>query len=226
MELVNPFFKDLVFTKVEPKEGFTIYAAAVSATLGDGKKQYVLVLVPTHMAIVDQAHIHELHWHNVQTRYLQNGYRLAPQRFAVPKGIPLLMFHITRREVSRSTYVAEDNVPLQMDLLHDPKKKSVHQYYDKMNIVGALMTFRCSISVANPIAVSLSNLPSSVPLMMPMAREGVVRPPMPERPQPKQTFARAPISSMMKMPPRPGNVPIMVQQQQTGRGDSDSFEFV
>jgi len=224
MDRVNPFFKDLIFTKVEPKEGFTIYAAAVSATLGDGKKQYVLVLVPTHMAIVDQARIHELHWSNVQTRYLQNGYRLPPQRFAVPKGIPLLMFHIQRRDTPRSTYIAEDNVPLEMDLLHDPKKKSIHQYYDKMNIVGAIMTFRCSISVISPTSVPLSSLPMTVPLMMPAPRERQQAPPPPA--QPKPTFARAPISSMTRMPPRPANVPIAVQQQQTGRGDSDAFELV
>jgi hypothetical protein len=226
MEIVNQYFKDLIFTKVEPKEGVTIYAAAVSATLADGKKQYVLVLVPSHMAIVDRAHMHELHWQNVQTRYLLNGYRLAPQRWSVPKGARLLMFNIVSREVTRSTYLAENGIPLEMDLIHDPKKKSIHQYYDKMNIVGAISTFRCSITSIAPTSIPLSQLPAhSAPIVHPRP---TIAPP-PPAPVARPTFARAPISSMMKVHPRPANVPHAVQQQARSRPQAqhdDSFELV
>ena len=150
MDIVNAYFGNLVFLKVENKENFTVYAAAISSSFGDGKKQYAIAFVPTHMAILDRAYLRDLHWQNFQTRIVTNGYKLPPQRWDIPKNLPTPMFQAISRTNIQTKYLPEDGSDLELILLHDPKKKSQFQYHNTMNLVAALATFRCSITCSSP----------------------------------------------------------------------------
>jgi hypothetical protein len=151
MDIINKCFDGVVLVKVENKEGFSIYAAALNSSFGDGNKQYILAFVPEHLSILEKAHLGELQWENVQTRLLSNGYKLPTgksmpqQKWVIPKGVENFMFNIKNRDESKSRYSAEGH-PLELILIHDPKKKSQYQYHNKFNLLAALSSFRCVIS--------------------------------------------------------------------------------
>lgn len=147
MELLNAYFDKLVFLKVEQKEGFTIYAASITSSYGDGKKTYALAFVPVHMAILDKGYLRDLHWQNFQTRVLSNGWKIQAQRWDMRqiKGLATPMFNLVERNEARTKYVCE-SAPLEMLLLHDPKKKSQYQYHNRINLLAALVTFKCILN--------------------------------------------------------------------------------
>jgi hypothetical protein len=146
MDIINSCFRDITFTKVEAKERFAIYAAAVTSSYGDGRKQYILAFVPEHLAIQDVAYIFDLRWENIQTRTLKNGYKIQPQRWTLPRDIPNFMFELVERTQDKSKYRSGGH-PLELVLLHDPKKTSSYQYHNRMNLLACLITFRCVISI-------------------------------------------------------------------------------
>lgn len=157
MDVLNAYFGDIVFFKAEQKENFTIYAAALASSFGDGRKQYALAFVPTHMAILKQGHLKDLHWQNIQTRTLTNGWKMKAQRWDIPKGLPLPMFTIVDRNANRSSYVCKE-LSLEMVLLHDPKKTSKFQYHNAMNLLAALVSFRCVINVIDDRHVDYTSM--------------------------------------------------------------------
>lgn len=146
-EIFNAYFEKLVFIKVDKKEDYTIYAASINSSFGDGKKEYVLLFVPVHMSIADRALIQDLHWKSLQTRILANGYKLKPQKWEIPRGLQSPMFNIIDRSQTRSKYVLEGFNDMEMILQHDPKKNSKMQYHNKLNIIAALSTFKCIIVI-------------------------------------------------------------------------------
>ena len=147
IDLVNVYFGKLVFSKVEQKENYIIYAAAISSAYADGKKQYVLAFVPMHLAILKKAYLSELPWINLQTRMIQSGYKLQAQRWDLEKGLPDPFFRIVERTQTYSKYLPEsDGMPFEMLLIHDPKKKSKFQYYNRMSLLGAFNTFGCVLN--------------------------------------------------------------------------------
>lgn len=168
MDVLNQYFASLVFFKAEYKEDFTLYAAAVASSYGDGKKQYVLLLVPSHMAILDKARIGDLHWSSLQTRILANGYnRLPAQRWNIPRGLPISMFQMIDRNAERSKYRCEDDPKLEMILLHDPKKKSAYQFTSNINIIAALTSFKCVLNIMEAPTAPIPPIPPINPLNIP-----------------------------------------------------------
>lgn len=147
MEIVNAYFAGLVFFKVEQKEGFTVYAASISSSFGDGKKTYALAFVPVHMGILNKGYLNELHWQNFQTRTLTNGWKIPNQRWDMKqlKGLPTPMFNAVDRNQARTKYICESE-PLEMVLLHDPKKNSIYQHHNRINLMAALATFKCVLN--------------------------------------------------------------------------------
>ena len=150
MDVINAYFGDIVFTKVEQKEGFMVYVASISSSYGDGKKQYALAMVQPQYAVKERAYLRDLQWQNLQTRLLQNGYRIPAQKWNIPRNLEMMMFEIVDRNAIRTKYILP-NHPIEMILLHDPKKKTQYQYHNRMNIVAALSSFRCVISVIENI---------------------------------------------------------------------------
>ena len=153
--IINEYFQNIVFQKVEHKENFIIYAANVRSSYGSADKTFALAFVPTHLAIMDRATLHDLNWSNLQTRLLPNGYPLQPQRWDIPPKSPAVMFKIVDRNAQRSKYVVDGpHGDVEMVLIHDPKKNTMYQYHNTMNIIAALMSFRCVISSTAPLPVA------------------------------------------------------------------------
>jgi hypothetical protein len=146
MEIINKYFGKIIFTKADLRENHSIYVASLSSSFQDGRKQYALAFVPIHLAIINKGYLSDLHWVNLQTRIMTNGYRLAPQRWEIPKGLDTPMFTAVERTESKTKYVS-DIYPLEMVLMHDPKKKSKFQYHGHINLLAALATFKCVISL-------------------------------------------------------------------------------
>jgi hypothetical protein len=146
-KIINRFFEKLIFVKLDKKEEYAIYGAALNSSFGDGKKEYVLLFVPTHMSILDRARIDDLHWKSLQTRILTNGYKMKAQKWDIPRGGNVPMFNIVHRNEERSKYTMDGDInnEVEMVIKHDPKKKSKMQYHNKMNIIAALGTFKCII---------------------------------------------------------------------------------
>lgn len=146
MEIINSYFRNIVLFKVDSREEHAIYAAFLSGSLQDGSKQYVLAFVPAHLAIKNQSTLGDLHWVNIQTRAMKNSYRIQPQRWEISRELDNPMFTAIERTETKTKYVS-DKLNLEMVLIHDPKKKSKLQYHTHMNLVAALKTFRCVISL-------------------------------------------------------------------------------
>lgn len=148
MDIINLYFGKIVFQKVDLREDHAIYVAALSSSYQDGKKQYAMAFVPNHLAVLSRAYLSDLSWVNLQTRTMTtaNGYKMPPQRWEIPKGLPTPMFTIIDRTENKSSYLS-DELPLEMILIHDPKKKSKYQYHSHMNLLAALVTFKCVISL-------------------------------------------------------------------------------
>lgn len=149
MEIINRYFGKIIFVKADLREDHSIYVAALSSSFQDGKKQYALAFVPVHLAIINQGYLSDLQWVNLQTRTMTNGYRIKPQRWEIPKGLDNPMFAAVERTESKTKYVSEQ-YPLEMVLIHDPKKKTKMQYHNHMNLLAALTTFKCVISLTEP----------------------------------------------------------------------------
>ncbi len=153
MDIINAYFDGIIFTKIEQKEGITIYAAALSSPFGDGRKTYALAIVPVHTALLTQAELKDLHWQNFQTRTLTNGWNIQNQKWDVkrlPRGLQMLMFEILKtgdaRNEARTKYTCETVENLEMLLYHDPKKKSIYQHGNRINLLAALATFKCVLN--------------------------------------------------------------------------------
>ena len=149
MDTLNAYFDDLTFYKVSLKEDFTLYAAYVSSPFGDNRKQYILAFVPSHMAILDQSPLRDLHWRSLQTRVLSNGYKIPKQAWKVPRGLTSPMFTLVDRNNDRTKYTFEGDTSVEMILLHDVKKKSVYQFGNKINVIAALTSFRCVVNLVD-----------------------------------------------------------------------------
>jgi hypothetical protein len=147
ISLLNYLFGNTVFKKVEINDQrYAIYAASLSSQLGNGTKHYALAFVKEHLAIRDSAYLTELDWDNFQTREIKNmKVKLSQQKWDVPKNIPTVMLHAVERTKENTKYLSPDRV-LSVILLHDPKKNSAIQYHAQMNLIAALMTFKCVVT--------------------------------------------------------------------------------
>lgn len=147
--IINNFFNDVIFKQVEYKDGYVIYAAELSSRFSNGTKNYALALVPEHLGILKEAFLDELFWVNVQTRNMKQRYN----GYAPIKGIwkpsmkqgENIMFDLIGRSQENNTFVARGFPKLKMELLCDPKKKSIYQYNLTINLLAALLTYKCSL---------------------------------------------------------------------------------
>lgn len=140
MDILNNCFRDIIFTKVDEKNGFSIYGAGIATGLGGGYKNYVLVFVPDNFATQKHSRIHDLQWQNLQTRNLVYSYRLKSQHWVLPDDVPDIMLYISSRTKEYSVYTSP-GFPFEILLLHDSKKKTIYQYNNKIMLSSAINTF-------------------------------------------------------------------------------------
>ena len=157
-DILNSYFKTLIFTKIEEKEGFTVYGAGISSGLGAGKQRYILLFVPQHLATKNRAKINELQWKNLQTRELQYSYNMRKQAWKMDRDAKDIILEVKDRNKKYSTYIASggEYFPFEILLLHNPKKKTIFQYRNRLTLSAAIEMFN---SVFNYIGENI-NTPS------------------------------------------------------------------
>ena len=148
---VNRYFSDLVFTRVEKKstgdQEFFVYVAALAGRFEDGRSRYVLLMVPSHLAILAKGKISDLSWDNLQTRRLSLPYRLPKQSWIPPRNLPDVLLEVNERKTEYSMYRAREfaTFPFDVLLLHNPMKRTKYQFNNRLMLSACLDTFSCSI---------------------------------------------------------------------------------
>jgi len=149
--LINEYFSNLIFTRVEKKlagnQEFFVYAASLTGRFEDGRSRYILLMVPSHLAILAKAKISDLSWDNLQTRRLPLPYKLPQQSWVPPRDLPDILLEVNERKTKYSMYrVREfDRFPFDVLLLHSPSKRTKYQFHNKLMLSACLDTFSCSI---------------------------------------------------------------------------------
>lgn len=146
MNFINEYFKDLVFTRVvDNREGYAIYGAGISSGIGGEKMRYVLLFVPVLYSSKRQSKIKDLMWKNLQTRNLVDSYKLKPQRWSYDRDVTDFLLTIQERTKKHSIYTNPE-LPFEILLLHNPKKKTDYQYSNKINLSSAIELFETIIN--------------------------------------------------------------------------------
>ena len=145
MEIFNQYFGKLIFTQVDQKGEYVIYGAGIAAMFGGGSKRYVLLFVPQQYAYQRQARISDLRWDNIQTRTFTGSYRLKNQEWVPPRHKADVLLSIVDRNKHHSLYKAP-GFPFEVLMLHDPKKKTIYQYHNRLNVSAALEAFNTVIN--------------------------------------------------------------------------------
>lgn len=155
--MMNKFFRNLSFKRVNDKDGFALYAACISAGLEGGYKRYILLYVPLSQITNDTSsygYVHSLNWKIIQTRTLYRApYKIPPQAWKLDKKIGDMMLKNTERTDKFSSYKLEactdlrKNQQYEIVLLHDEKKKTKFQYHNKMTLTSAIETFQMIFTV-------------------------------------------------------------------------------
>lgn len=146
MDILNRYFGSLVFQYIEEKQGYVIYGAAIHSQLAGDKQRYVFAFVPAHLAIQTKAKLSELPWRNLQTRLCpKTTYRLRPQTWKIPHEIDNVNLKISSRNKNYAVYEAENSqFPFEVLLINNPKKKSIYQHPNTINLHWAIDQF-CTI---------------------------------------------------------------------------------
>lgn len=140
MDLLNKYFSRLTFEYLEEKQGYSIYAAAVYNLLGGDKVRIVFLFVPGHIPIVKSAKINELKWQNLQARTCpKETYKLRLQDWNFPTNLRNIDFNVANRNKNYTVYSSSDpNFHFQISMIHNPKKKTIYQYPNQMNLHWAI----------------------------------------------------------------------------------------
>ena len=158
MEIFVEMFRDLVFYRIKVSDGYILYAANIHVLTDDGLK-YVMLVIPNtpSMSTVETVMLQHVRWVSLQTRTLTTvqynipsqeiDYRALDTRYAKEK----ITLSVVSRNASMTNYSCDrtfgDKV-LTVSLLHDPKRKTIHQYPNIIDLRHALKTFQCIIKLS------------------------------------------------------------------------------
>ena len=149
MDLLNHYFSSLTFQYVEEKQGHAIYVASVNGLVGGDKMRCIIAFVPNHLGVQSKSRLADLPWKNLQTRICPKGtYKLSIQAWKPPllnSDIPEVMLSINKREQNYSTYYVDSKCkeyfPFEVLMINSPKKKTIYQYPNSMNLHWAIDQF-------------------------------------------------------------------------------------
>lgn len=146
-EALVKYYNDIIFTLVKHEGFYSVYAAKIAAMVGSDEK-FIFAVIPHHMSIKQTARLSELYWVNFQTRHGTGIYKNLPKQLIPKENYPLINFSIVKREADKSTY-RNPKIPVELNLFHNPKKRTIYQYNDTINLGFALNTWDCIITVDN-----------------------------------------------------------------------------
>jgi hypothetical protein len=144
-------FSNLVFTKINPNptqiQLYSTYAVRLQVFVGNGYR-YIFVFVPLDVSLKNQVSFEELYPHfvSIQTRLLDTYFNIPEQAFDYRLFDPRYdnnkyWLMIKDRTLDKTEYYS--TIPIELEILHDKRKKSSLQYPDKLELRNALNTFQC-----------------------------------------------------------------------------------
>ncbi len=151
MDIFDQIFAGLVFLRDKTVNSYTFYVASIQTFIGNGQK-YVILLVPFNKAYHEKAKIYQLAWVSLQTRILQERFQVPDQTLDHKTLDHRYSENKIKLTVKNRTSVQTDYfcpLPIELSILHDPKKKSMYQWPDTMELRQALNTFQCVIKLLN-----------------------------------------------------------------------------
>ncbi|HSA76321.1 MAG TPA: hypothetical protein VLE02_02130 [Nitrosarchaeum sp.] len=139
-DIINSHISTLIFQLKNPnnEDEYYKYYALINSMYGD-KKSYVILFVKKDRFITVPKTIKakNVEWDAVRTMYININLGLSPQRWA-PSVCNDPLFQIAERNEHLSRYTfGNENI----QLIHNPLKKTVFQYPNTISLSGALETF-------------------------------------------------------------------------------------
>jgi hypothetical protein len=164
MDLINAYFQDLIFSFVETKQGYAIYAVKISGRFGAGIGRYIILFVPSTLSGPKKARIHELPWWNLQTRELRYSYRIPEQRWTIRTDLIDPIFTVRDRNKSQTIYgTSEIDFPFDIILLHQTKKNTKYQYRTRMSLTAIFETYSSLFNYVGSRSPVEFTTPSTLP---------------------------------------------------------------
>jgi hypothetical protein len=158
MNILNTYFDTLVFYYIEEKKGLAVYVASVAGMLGGDKMRCVIAFVPVHLGIVDKAKLKDLPWVNLQMRICPKGtYKTVAQKWKAPVNnceIPDITLAVIDRDKTYSKCVSTSPsvyFPFDVLMIHSPKKNTIYQYPNTMNLHWAIDQFNTVFNLQKEI---------------------------------------------------------------------------
>lgn len=158
--LLNAYFGDIMFSLVKDESNLKTFVACIASGLGAGYKRYAIAHVPSSKVHLSKCKLSNLPWKSFQTRTLYQSYKLPQQEWKMNIKIGDIILKNISRSSDSSIYVPEvcisadnSNNRFEVTLLHDPKKKTVYQFHNRMRLTAAVETFSF-LFVRNDIKIS------------------------------------------------------------------------
>lgn len=140
--ILDHYYGHLIFTRVRLTNEAAVYAARIETLLGKDER-FVMAIVPVHLAFKDHARLQELHWLSLQTRSLDTTYGINKQ-LQMAVSIPEIKLKVKNRNEEKTVYYSP--YPVDVELLHNSKKRSSYQFNDNITLGYALGTWNCLIN--------------------------------------------------------------------------------
>lgn len=153
---INQYYGSIVFSRVDTRGEFAIYAAKFYDMIGDGTTPYVILCVPLPFAGRENETIANLRWYNLQTRKMKTfttisgaPIRLRPQLNRTKKMITdpeFIVSNRTRDETKYTSTVCDINECFELTLFNNMNTRTKYQYHNKMSLQTCLDTFSCNLT--------------------------------------------------------------------------------
>jgi len=146
-ELFVDYFGDLDLRRFKREGNYTIYACTVQSGLMETRVIYAVTL--TRFAVRELAKLSEIQWVSFQTRTTDEHLPTLPKNSVVPmklakEAMQKFLFHSVNRTELKTDYRSPD-IPLEMSIMNDTKRKNFLQCPDRVNLAQALESYRCIV---------------------------------------------------------------------------------
>jgi hypothetical protein len=147
-QLFVGYFGDLELHRVKRELEYSVYACNVESTSAENRMIYVIV--PFRFARGDATTLSQLEWVSLQTRSSDDFTAGLPKYAIVPtrqsRDHLMFLFNSVNRSELKTDYRSPE-IPIEMSIIHDLKKKNFLQCPDKVRLYTALESYRCVVQL-------------------------------------------------------------------------------
>jgi hypothetical protein len=158
MDYLNPFFRNLTFTRVQRNGGYYIYAVKIEAA-ANNRARHILLFVPSNQAVYRRAKISSLTYDNLQTRNITDKYKLTMQRFTYDLSrIRDPTFTRSSRTGKFSIYdPTSSSIPLHVSLVNTNPDGTRNNFATRMKLSQIIESFASTISVQDDTMTTMDS---------------------------------------------------------------------